>query len=94
MGRPMPPEIRAGLRAVHHPARAVPCPHCGAAEHRPCRAPSRRRLMRDPHPSRVTAWTVSTRSCPTCGAPAGEDCRAGDRPMTDTHPARTEETTR
>jgi hypothetical protein len=52
MGKPMPDEIRAILRAKQDPALAVSCDHCGAAANRRCRLRRSLRLMEVPHPSR------------------------------------------
>lgn len=96
MRRPMPEEIRAALRAKQHPARSVPCPHCGAAPYRPCRSQARTRLMPDPHPSRVTAWATATAVCPACQVPPGMPCHLGGRALHDghVHPQREDEARR
>ena len=63
---PMPESLRHFMRAGQHPARSVPCPHCGAAAHRPCRVPSRARVLNQPHPQRISAWAQTTACCPEC----------------------------
>ncbi|WP_030169071.1 hypothetical protein [Streptomyces sp. NRRL S-813] len=77
---PMPESIRHGLRAKQHPARAVECPHCGAAAHRPCVVRSRNTVLAQPHPQRVSAWAQTTACCPECQvtptAPCHDDGRA------------------
>ncbi|BBB01038.1 hypothetical protein RVR_8270 [Actinacidiphila reveromycinica] len=93
-GTPAPDGIRHVLRADHHPARAVPCPHCGAAAHRPCTTRSKRRLLTDApvHPARITAWARTTSVCPVCQVEPGIDCHQGGWPLSggDVHPERTE----
>lgn len=74
MGAEMPDTIRDLLRAPQHPARSVACPHCGAGERRPCTTVSKRRLMPEPHPSRITAWARATAVCPTCQVAPGQPC--------------------
>lgn len=90
-GAPMPDSIRHSLRARQHPARAVECPHCGAAAHRPCRSQSRTRLMPEPHPSRVTAWVTTVAVCPACQVPPGTPCHLDGRPLPAPHPQRENE---
>jgi hypothetical protein len=98
MGRPMPDELRANLRAKQHPARAVVCPHCGAAERKPCRnlVRAHSRVRPDPHPSRIAAWAVATAVCPACQVPPGTPCHTAGRPLHDgaVHPQRTSEAER
>lgn len=78
---PMPAELRDSLRANQHPSRAVACPHCGAAEHRPCRSLNRVRFMPEPHPSRVTAWATQAACCPACQVEPGVPCHLDGRPL-------------
>jgi hypothetical protein len=80
-GRPMPTEIRDSLRAKQHPARAVPCPHCDAAEHRPCRSQNRARTMPQPHPARISAWATATAVCPACQVAPGVPCHINGRAL-------------
>lgn len=94
MGRPMPAGIRATLRAVHHPARAVDCPWCHAHAHQSCTTPSKRRRKTDPCPGRVTAWAVQTAVCPACAVEPGTPCHIDGRPLDTAHPARHDEATR
>lgn len=76
-GAPAPDGIRHILRAPHHPARSVPCPHCGARPHTPCTTRSKRRRLDQPHPSRITAWVRDSAPCPECCADTGLDCHDG-----------------
>ncbi|GAA2484962.1 hypothetical protein GCM10010406_21520 [Streptomyces thermolineatus] len=87
---PMPDSIRQILRAKQHPARAIACPHCGAAPHRPCRNQARTRYMTDPHPGRVTAWATATACCPACQVEPGTPCHLDGRafPTGHIHPQR------
>ncbi|WNI19147.1 zinc finger domain-containing protein [Actinacidiphila sp. ITFR-21] len=90
-GAPAPDGVRHLLRADHHPARAVACPHCGAHAHAPCTTISgRRRLPDPPHPSRITAWARATAVCPTCQVAPGTECHNGGwaLPGGAVHPAR------
>ena len=91
-GAPAPDGIRHVLRAPHHPARAVECPHCGAHEHQPCTTISRRRRMADPHPGRITAWARTTSVCPVCQVEPGIECHLNGWPLAggNVHPERTE----
>ncbi|URN11321.1 hypothetical protein LUW77_03245 [Streptomyces radiopugnans] len=93
---PMPAEIRSLLRAKQHPARSVPCPHCGAAEHRPCVVRANARRLPQPHPARVTAWARATAVCPACQVEPGIECHLGGRPLRDgrVHPQREAEARR
>lgn len=90
MGRPMPPGIRATIRSRHHAATAVPCPHCHAHEGQPCRLPSKRATLRDPHPSRIAQHAAVAESvCPACQVTPGTPCRRGDgQPLDGVHPQR------
>ncbi|MET8826042.1 hypothetical protein ABZX40_13300 [Streptomyces sp. NPDC004610] len=88
---PMPAELRHQLRAGHHPARAVPCPHCGAAAHRPCTLRTRDHRLPQPHPQRVTAWVLATACCPDCQVAPGTPCHIEGRPLADVHPRRRQE---
>ncbi|MGW0034784.1 zinc finger domain-containing protein [Streptomyces sp. NPDC003314] len=71
---PMPDSIRHFMRAGQHPARSVPCPHCQAAAHRPCRIPSNGRTLTQPHPQRTSAWVEAVACCPHCQAAPGTPC--------------------
>lgn len=81
MGAPMPDEIRAVMRGRQHPARQVECPRCGAQPHRPCRPPSRTRILTEPHPARVSAWARTTAVCPACQVEPGVPCHQWGRPL-------------
>jgi hypothetical protein len=82
---PMPASIRDGLRAQHHPARTVACPHCGAAEGRPCQSQKRTRYMPEPHPARVTAWATATAVCPACQVEPTVPCHLDGMPFRTSH---------
>lgn len=86
-GAPAPDGIRHILRAPHHPARSVECPHCHAREHQPCTTISGRRRKTEPCPARLSAWAVTTACCPTCQVAPGTPCHHDGWPV-DTHPAR------
>lgn len=93
----IPDELRHIVRAAHHPARAVECPHCGAHPHQPCTTRSkRRRLPAEVHPSRVSAWVRTVACCPACQVEPGVECHANGRPLHDgeVHPQRTTEAER
>lgn len=75
---PMPDELHHELRAGQHPARSVPCPHCGVRAHQPCRLRKSGRLLPKPHPQRLTAWARTTACCPECQVEPGTDCRTPD----------------
>jgi hypothetical protein len=89
-GAPAPDGIRHLLRAPHHPARAVDCPHCGARPHQPCTTRSGRRRLTDTpaHPARVTAWATAVACCPTCQVGPGTPCHENGWPQAAPHPAR------
>lgn len=90
----MPAEIRGLLRAKQHPARAVDCPHCGAAAHRPCRSQSKVRTLTEPHPSRVSAWARASAVCPACQVEPTIACHADGRELAEVHPQRQTEAQR
>lgn len=75
---PMPPQLRHFLRAGAHPARSIPCPHCGVAAHKPCVLRKSGRRLPQPHPQRVTAWALATACCPECQVEPGIPCRTAD----------------
>lgn len=85
---PMPAELRHYMRAGQHPARAVPCPHCGTAEHKPCRIPSSKRVLPEPHPQRVSAWARATACCPECQVEPTIACHDEGRPRLTVHARR------
>lgn len=90
-GADMPDTVRHFVRANHHPARAVECPHCGAHAHRPCTTISKRRLKAEPCPSRISAWARITAVCPACQVEPGIECYGVDGvPLRDgdVHPQR------
>lgn len=71
---PMPPELRHQMRSGSHPARAMPCPHCGAKQHQPCILRKSGRILADPHPQRVNTWAQQTACCPECQVTPGTPC--------------------
>ncbi len=82
--------VRRIVRARQHPARTVPCDHCGAHEHQPCTTRSGRRRLPQPHPSRVADWARTTACCPTCQVEPGVEChdRGVSRPGGTVHAER------
>lgn len=78
---PMPESIRHFMRAGQHPARSVPCPHCGVGQHKPCHVPSSKRVMNQPHPQRVSAWARTVACCPECQVEPTVPCRQGGRAL-------------
>lgn len=96
-GAPAPEGIRHVVRAPHHPARAVPCPHCLAHAHAPCTTISkRRRLAADitaviVHSGRIAAWAREVAVCPACQVEPGVECHGVDQtplPSGRVHPQR------
>lgn len=94
-GAPMPASIRHNLRARAHPARSIPCPHehCHARAHQSCIVRVNGRVLKDPHPSRVTAWAVTVACCPECQVTPGTPCHDNGKRRTDAHPRRIQEAT-
>jgi hypothetical protein len=90
-GAPMPESIRHTLRAPQHPARAVECPHCGAAAHRPCRLRTTGRLLTQPHPQRVSAWAETVACCPECQVEPTTPCHDEGRARGTVHARRYQE---
>jgi hypothetical protein len=88
---PMPPELRHQMRAGAHPARSVPCPHCGAKPHRPCVLRKTGRTLPQPHPQRVTDWARTTACCPECQVEPGTPCHDEGRARTTVHARRYQE---
>ncbi|MFF4090359.1 hypothetical protein ACFYY9_26285 [Streptomyces nigra] len=88
---PMPAEIRHFMRAGQHPARSVPCQHCGAAAHRPCTTRSKRHLLPAPHPQRVSDWAQATACCPQCQVTPEVPCHEDGRARTTVHARRYQE---
>lgn len=82
---PMPPQLRTQLRADSHPARVVPCLHCGAKANRPCALRKSGRPLPDPHPQRVTEWARTTACCPECQVEPGVPCHDDGIPRTTVH---------
>lgn len=85
---PMPPQLRQQLRAGHHPARSVPCPHCGAAVHAPCVLRKSGRHLTKPHPQRISAWAELTACCPACQVEPGIPCHDNGYPRRTVHARR------
>jgi len=71
---PMPPQLRHQMRAGHHPARSVECPHCNAKAHQPCALRKSGRTLDKPHASRLVAWARTTACCPACQVEPGIPC--------------------
>ncbi|MFE7954412.1 hypothetical protein [Streptomyces sp. NPDC057413] len=88
---PMPDELRHFLRAQQHPARSVPCPHCGAHAHRPCVLRSSGRQLPQPHPQRVSDWARTTACCPECQVEAGAPCHDEGKARVTVHARRYQE---
>jgi len=90
MGRPAPAEVRATLRAAQHPATAIPCTHCGAQPHHPCRLRRSGRQLDRPHDTRqLDAAVVMQNVCPACQVVPGTPCRRdNDQPYPGVHPER------
>jgi hypothetical protein len=84
----MPESIRHTLRAKQHPARAVACPHCGAAAHRPCMLRTRNQVMTQPHPQRVSAWAQTVACCPECQVAPTTPCHDEGRARFTVHARR------
>ncbi|MFD7609671.1 hypothetical protein [Streptomyces sp. NPDC059828] len=90
-GAPMPDSIRHFVRAGQHPARSVPCPHCGAAAHKPCVVPSRGVDLAQPHPQRISDWARATACCPQCQVEPTIACHDEGRARTTVHARRYQE---
>lgn len=90
-GAPMPEELRHFMRAGQHPARSVPCPHCGVGQHKPCVVPSRGRVLNQPHPHRISAWAKATACCPECQVEPNVPCHDEGMRRDTVHPRRQEE---
>ncbi|MFD7996869.1 zinc finger domain-containing protein [Streptomyces mexicanus] len=88
---PMPESLRHFFRAQQHPARSVPCTHCGARAHRPCIVPSNKRQLPQPHPCRVSDWARQTACCPACQAEPGTACHDDGKPLATVHARRYQE---
>ncbi|QIJ61446.1 hypothetical protein [Streptomyces sp. JB150] len=88
---PMPDTIRHILRAKQDPARAVACPHCGAAPHRPCRLRTNGRVLAEPHPQRRSNWAQTTACCPTCQVTPAVPCHDNGRALPTVHARRYQE---
>jgi hypothetical protein len=82
---PMPEALRRQLRAQHHPAQAIPCPHCQARAHRPCAVRATGRQTPGPHPARATAWAQASACCPQCQAEPTAACHDDGRPRRTIH---------
>lgn len=88
---PMPPDLRHQMRAGAHPARSVPCGHCGAKAHRPCHLRTRDQVLAEPHSQRVTDWARTTACCPECQVEPGIPCHDEGRARTAVHARRIQE---
>lgn len=90
-GAPMPAELRHTMRAKQHPARSVPCPHCGAAVRRPCVLRTTGRSLPQPHPQRVSDWAKTTACCPDCQVTPEVPCHDEGRARNTVHARRYQE---
>ena len=90
-GAPMPESLRHFMRAQHHPARAVPCPHCGVSAHKPCVLRTTGRHLPEPHPQRRSAWAQLTACCPQCQVTPEVPCHEDGRARTTVHARRYQE---
>lgn len=88
---PMPPGLRHQMRAGAHPARSVPCPHCGAKIHQPCHLRKTGRTLPQPHPQRLTDWARITACCPECQVEPGIPCHDEGKARTTVHDRRIQE---
>ena len=88
---PMPPQLRQQMRAGHHPARSIPCPHCDARANRPCVLRKSRRQLPNPHPQRVNAWALGVACCPECQVTPGVPCHDEGRARLTVHARRYQE---
>ena len=84
-GAPMPDSLRHFMRAQQHPARSVPCPHCGVAAHKPCRLRTTGRELVQPHPQRVSDWAQTTACCPACQVEPTTPCHDEGRERATVH---------
>jgi hypothetical protein len=87
----MPENLRHFMRARQHPARSVPCPHCGVAAHKPCVLRKSGRLLTEPHPQRVSAWVQNTACCPQCQVEPTVPCHDEGRARSIVHDRRHQE---
>ncbi|WP_306317290.1 MULTISPECIES: hypothetical protein [unclassified Streptomyces] len=90
-GAPMPDSLRHQMRAKQHPARSVPCPHCGVAAHKPCRLRTTGRLLSQPHPQRISDWAQTTACCPACQVEPTTPCHDEGRERATVHARRYQE---
>lgn len=90
-GAPMPESLRHFMRAQQDPARAVSCPHCGVAAHRPCQLRTRNQLLTQPHPQRRSAWAQATACCPECQVEPTTPCHDEGRARGTVHARRYQE---
>ena len=88
---PMPDDLRHHMRAGAHPARSVPCGHCGARVHQPCVLRKTGRTLRKPHPQRITAWAVLVACCPECQVEPTVPCHDDGKALASHHPRPEEE---
>jgi hypothetical protein len=90
-GAPMPDSLRHFMRAKQHPARSVPCPHCGAHAHQPCHLRTANRQLVQPHPQRVSDWAQTTACCPECQVEPAIQCHDDGRARNTVHARRYQE---
>ncbi|WP_443732113.1 zinc finger domain-containing protein [Streptantibioticus silvisoli] len=76
-------ELRRLLGTAPHPARSVPCPHCGAGAREACTTRSGRHRITDSpvHPARLDAWARTVAVCPACQVAPSTPCHAGGIPL-------------
>ncbi|MFE5368131.1 zinc finger domain-containing protein [Streptomyces mirabilis] len=90
-GAPMPDNLRHWMRAKQDPARAVPCSHCGAGAHKPCRLRTTGRVLVEPHPQRRSDWAKASACCPDCQVEPTVPCHDEGRARTTVHARRYQE---
>ena len=78
---PMPASLRHFMRAGQHPARSIPCPHCGAHAHKPCQLRTNGKHLRQPHPQRMAAWAQTVACCTTCQVTPTVPCHHDGRAL-------------
>lgn len=88
---PMPPSLRHQMRAGTHPARSIPCTHCGAKPHHSCVLRKSGRELADPHPARINEWARQTACCPECQVEPTIPCHDQGIARTTVHPRREDE---
>lgn len=92
-GAPMPATLRHAFRARAHPARSIPCPHepCHARAHQSCRVAVNGRVLKDPHPARISLWAKTVACCPECQVQPGIPCHDDGQALPEVHDRRIQE---